>query len=83
MLENNVKDLLLVPSRYGSRETMERRCHELETCCREIWKKLAPGDRVLLEEYLSLLCQREEQRVMTAYNSGIQVGLQRAGKEKP
>ena len=75
-----MNDVCLYPSRYNDGTAMERRCGQLKEMCLSCMEKLTPEEREWFAEYFALLEERENQRVMKAYNSGIQVGRQRERK---
>lgn len=74
-LSKETKEFLVLPT---DPLTEERRYRELETACQEILAGLPPKDRETLSAFYALLRRGKDREVLTAYNSGIQVGIQRA-----
>ena len=58
----------------------ERRIQELKIICKAIVLRLPLEEQKLLREYGSLLQQKADAEVFTAYQSGIQVGQRRIGR---
>ena len=67
----------LRPSRFSDPSLLEQRLAELKPEYEEILSKLSQTDRATLEEYLTLLRDRQDWQVQAAYYSGIQIGQRR------
>lgn len=67
-------DCLVLPQ---DPEYTERRYKEHEVICRGILLRLPPEEQALFQEYRALLQLRQQQAVMRAYQSGLQVGEHR------
>ncbi|MBQ3193272.1 MAG: hypothetical protein IJO21_03200 [Oscillospiraceae bacterium] len=78
MFDSSVpEDFRLRPSRFSDPSLLEHRLAELNAECQEILRRLPQSDRAILEEYLTLLRDREDWQVHSAYKSGIQIGQRR------